>query len=68
MLYFNKVQHAYSNRKVSDTGHSRESYYCEMRSTHHTAGALLTQKRGLQDSVQINHASDTISRLSLPGV
>ncbi|XP_062191797.1 uncharacterized protein LOC133895478 isoform X2 [Phragmites australis] len=36
-------------------------------STDHTVGALLTQKRGLQDSVRINHASNTISGLSSPG-
>uniref|UniRef100_A0A0A9D5T6 Uncharacterized protein n=1 Tax=Arundo donax TaxID=35708 RepID=A0A0A9D5T6_ARUDO len=37
-------------------------------STDHTVGALLTQKRrGLQDSVRINHASDTFPGLPSPG-
>ncbi|TVU43849.1 hypothetical protein EJB05_10349 [Eragrostis curvula] len=86
---FSKMHNFYSNRKVSDAVHSRESNPCDMtsnssheqmtlkssegngisesgKSTVHTIGPLLTQKRVLQDLGRDTDASDPISGVSSP--
>ncbi|TVU13665.1 hypothetical protein EJB05_37085 [Eragrostis curvula] len=86
---FSKVHNFYSNRKVSDAVHIKESNPCEMtsnsssepttlkfskgngisesgKSTVHTLGGLLTQKRVLQDSDRATDASDPVSGVSSP--